>query len=266
MKMPLTPFQKIVFGILKANRNPDSYVAGGTMIHREDDSQRFSRDIDIFHDTDLAVAEAYSKDCTLLKQESMMIDILIERPNFYRVLVKKGKETLLLEWARDTAFRFFPVMQDDEVGQRLHPVDLAVNKCLAFASRSEARDFLDMLYIHDHTLSLAGCVWAACGKDPGFTPDLLLEMIQRHSALSPDQIERESVREKIDPVALKKKFLKILNECKRVIDSFDPKDLGCLFLDGGGRVIPKPDKAAVKSALKHFGSVRGALPQIVANI
>ena len=53
--MPLTPFQAEVFRVLASNRNPDSYVAGGIVINRDDESARFSEDIDLFHDTSLAL-------------------------------------------------------------------------------------------------------------------------------------------------------------------------------------------------------------------
>jgi hypothetical protein len=45
-----------------------------------------------------------------------------------------------MEWARDSAFRFFPLVENSELGLVLHPFDLAVNKVLALVGRGEARD------------------------------------------------------------------------------------------------------------------------------
>ncbi len=59
---------------------------------------------------------------------------------------------------------------------------------------------------------LATIVSAACGKDPGFTPDLMLEMIQRHMTFTPDQLAAESLRKPVDPVQLKKDLLKLLEQ------------------------------------------------------
>jgi hypothetical protein len=47
--MPLTPFQKEVMAVLAANRSEASHVAGGVVINAADDSARFSKDSDIFH-------------------------------------------------------------------------------------------------------------------------------------------------------------------------------------------------------------------------
>ena len=64
--MPITAFQKKVLKLIKANRSPDSYVAGGTAIQRAPDSLRFSDDIDFFHDTDKAVTDAFQRNRDIL--------------------------------------------------------------------------------------------------------------------------------------------------------------------------------------------------------
>jgi hypothetical protein len=38
-----------------------------------------------------------------------------------------------IEWTRDSAFRFFPLVGHDDFGLVLHPFDLATNKVLALA-------------------------------------------------------------------------------------------------------------------------------------
>ncbi len=38
--MPLTAFQRVVARLLAAHRNPDSHLAGGAVINREDSSFR----------------------------------------------------------------------------------------------------------------------------------------------------------------------------------------------------------------------------------
>ena len=97
---------------------------------------------------------------------------------FIRAIVAKGLQTTKVEWAHDSSWRFMPPIKNAEVGIVLHPIDLAVNKMLALACRDEPRDFLDILFIHDTILPLGALVWAAVGKDPGFTPQSLLEIIQ----------------------------------------------------------------------------------------
>ena len=64
--------------------------------------------------------------------------------SFIRALVLRDTERVLIDWATDSAFRFFPVVADAEVGYRLHTVDAATNQCLALAGRTEVRDVIDV--------------------------------------------------------------------------------------------------------------------------
>ena len=94
----------------------------------------------------------------------------MQTPTFYRAVVEVAGQSLKLEWAHDSAFRFFPVERDEFCGYRLHPADAAVNKMLAMAGRVEVRDCVDVLHLDAEYLSLGGLAWAACGKDPGLPP------------------------------------------------------------------------------------------------
>ena len=64
--MPITKFQSEVLNLIKKNRNPDSYVAGGVAINRTEDTNRYSNDIDFFHDTDEAVRISAEADINIL--------------------------------------------------------------------------------------------------------------------------------------------------------------------------------------------------------
>ena len=83
-----------------------------------------------------------------------------------------------IDWAADSAFRFFPIERDPLLGWRLHLFDAATNKALTLAARTETRDYVDIIEFHK-TFPLATICWAACGKDPGFTPLSLLKMMRR---------------------------------------------------------------------------------------
>jgi len=58
--VPLTPFQAGVARLLAANRSPDSYLAGGAALHIEPNTNRYSDDLDYFHDSFERVAEAFA--------------------------------------------------------------------------------------------------------------------------------------------------------------------------------------------------------------
>ena len=48
--MPLSTIQEDVLRLIAANRSPDSYVAGATVLQRAEDTPRYSADLDLFHD------------------------------------------------------------------------------------------------------------------------------------------------------------------------------------------------------------------------
>lgn len=79
-----------------------------------------------------------------------------------------------MQWSRDSAFRFFPLVEDSLMGLALHPFDLATNKVLALAGRLEPRDWIDVLHCDEKLQPFGFLVWSACGKDPGFNPRSLL--------------------------------------------------------------------------------------------
>jgi predicted nucleotidyltransferase component of viral defense system len=78
--MPLTPEQKQILKLLLVNRNPQSYLAGGSAINRNENSPRFSTDLDIFHETQIEVAEAAKKDSETLKTARYQVKWVLEQP------------------------------------------------------------------------------------------------------------------------------------------------------------------------------------------
>jgi hypothetical protein len=91
------------------------------------------------------------------------------------------------------------------LGWRLHLFDLATNKAMALASRSVTRNYVDIVE-RDGVYPLEAIVWAACGKDQGFRPMLLLEMMRRFARINPRQLESIQTRQ-LDPVALKRDWI-----------------------------------------------------------
>ena len=205
--MPLTSAQAEVLRRIASNRSPDSYVAGATVLHRDADSPRFSDDIDLFHDLDDSIAQSAAADAISLQNAGYLFSWLLRTPTFQRALVEIADQQLKMEWAYDSAFRFFPVQKDDLCGYRLHDTDAATNKVLALAGRSEIRDFVDELHLHDTYLSLGALVWAASGKDPGFTPELLLDQMGRHVAYQQTDLDRLSLRKPLDLRRLKLRWI-----------------------------------------------------------
>ena len=79
--------------------------------------------------------------------------------------VSRTGESVLVEWMRDSAFRFFPLQRHADLGLTLHPYDLATNKLLALAGRLEVRDWVDLVNCDERIQPLGFLAWGACGKD-----------------------------------------------------------------------------------------------------
>ena len=258
--MPLTNYQSDLARLLSENRTFDSYLAGGAAILIEPNTKRFSRDLDYFHDSEARVAEAFSADRGLLENNGYSIEVDINQPGFVRAIVRRGELATKVEWARDSAWRFMPTVRDDRVGFVLHPIDLAVNKVLALAGRDEARDVLDALHIHTTVLLLGGLCWAACGKDPGFTPLSLLDLLRRRGRVREEDLARLDLVEPLDLHVLKRDWLEALDSVEPFVESRPPDEIGCLYYSATREEFSDPRE--VSDAVPHFGRPGGVLPRI----
>ncbi len=176
-------------------------------------------------------------------------------------MVRRDNEELKLEWCFDSAFRFFPVQADPEFGFCLHPADLAANKVLALAGRSEIRDLIDILYLHDNYMQLGAICWAACGKDPGFNPVSLLEAAKRQAKFREADLAGERVRQPIQLTDLKEAWLKAAAQAEALILRLPAVEAGCLYLTPSFQpVTPDPASPDFAKLIRHFGSIRGAWP------
>ncbi|MDX1579094.1 MAG: hypothetical protein R3266_11440 [Gemmatimonadota bacterium] len=263
--MPLTGFQRELLALLARNRTPDSHLAGGAALHFEPHSTRYSDDLDFFHDSSERVASAFAEDSSLLEEAGYEIEVLLSQPGFIRALVRHDDGATRVDWAHESAWRFMPPVRDPLGGYLLHPLDLATNKTLALAGRDEPRDYVDMLYLHERVLPLSGLVWAAVGKDPGFTPLSLLELLKRRGRHRAEEIERLRLAEPFDPVASKETWLAALEEADAFARSRPTEEVGCLYYSAAGErfVVPKPDTPLPRQGVTpHFGSPGGVLPQV----
>ncbi len=262
--MPLTDFQKRVGRLLARHRSPDSYLAGGAALHFTPNSTRYSNDLDFFHDSEERVARAFAEDSALMGEHGLIVRVELNQPGYIRATVTDGEHTTRIEWAHDSAWRFMPAIHQEDVGYVLHPVDLAVNKVLALSGRDEARDFLDVLYINREILPLGALVWAAVGKDPGFTPVSLLELLKRRGRYRPEDFSRLHLAVDLSLPELKDRWLEALGRAERFVNGRPPSEAGCLYYSRRQRSFVEPgvdeDLAAAGIEL-HYGRPGGVLPR-----
>jgi hypothetical protein len=181
----------------------------------------------------------------------------------HRCLSPLCKEAVDIDWAADSAFRFFPIERDPQLGWRLHLFDVATNKALTLSARTETRDYVDIVELH-RTYPLAAICWAACGKDPGFTPLSLLKMMKRFARIDPTELDKIKARA-LDPIALKMAWIEMSDQAEaemiRVADEQPDLPIGVAFVDATGCPGWIGDNPALRT---HAPSVRGCWPKVRA--
>jgi hypothetical protein len=269
--MALTPFQRFVCRLLADHRisSGASYVAGGVALNELLGAPRRSRDIDVFHDSDAALDESWRADRALLTSADLIVEVVRERPGLVEARVSRGDERVVVEWARDSAYRFFPLVRHAELGLTMHPFDLATNKVLALVGRLEPRDWIDVIECDERLQPLGYLAWAASGKDPGFNPRSILEEAARgarYSALEIEALDFEGPPP--DAATLSRRWHAIVATAHRIVELLPASELGrCVLVRSGELCRSEPVELA--SALDggdvtfHAGSIGGVLPRIV---
>lgn len=251
--------------MLATSSGPERYLAGGAALHRAPDSLRYSEDLDFFHDSEARVANAFAADRIALEAAGLSVHVEFSQPGMVRAIVSAGSDATRVDWAHDTAWRFFPLVRDALGGWLLHPVDLAINKLLALAGRDEPRDLVDMQWCDREILSLGALVWAAPGKDPGLSPLLLIELLQRRGNVRPEALARLALREPLDPVVVRAEWRSALERAEAFVRERPVDEVGALYINwqSGEAVTPRAEQSLEEQNLMlHFGAPAGVLPTI----
>ncbi|MEM7698385.1 MAG: hypothetical protein AAF236_08285 [Verrucomicrobiota bacterium] len=130
---------------------------------------------------------------------------------------------------------------------------------LALCARSETRDYIDILELGNR-FSLEAIIWAACGKDPGYSPLHMLKMMRRFARIRPETLDKIKARD-LDPIEMKMEWIELSDRAEESIErvSNEQPDLpiGCAFVDAEFHPywIESSDDLYI-----HFGSLRGCWP------
>ena len=269
--MALTNLQRRICRLVAGNRiaSGESYLAGAAALNELVGGARLSRDIDIFHDTEEAVAYAWAEDRRSLEAAGYGVRAVREVRSYVEAEVGIEGETVRVEWARDSAYRFFPLVQNEAFGLVLHPFDLATNKVLALVGRLEVRDWVDVIASATRVQPLGYLAWAASGKDPGFGPRAILEHAARTSRYSADEVATLSFDgQSPDAGDLSRTWRGMLVEASETVDALPPAQAGtCVLTAAGGLFHGNPEEArtavAEDALVYHRGTIRGALPRLL---
>jgi hypothetical protein len=269
--MALTQFQRSICRLIAQNRiaSGESYVAGGAALNELLTAPRISRDVDVFHDTESAVQASWHSDRALLEQQGLSVRALRERPGFIEAEIRSSDEQLVLQWVRDAAFRFFPLIEHAEFGLTLHPFDLATNKVLALVGRLEVRDWIDVIECDRRLQPLGYLAWAACAKDPGFSPPSIVEHASRSARYSRVEIASLSFEGGTpDAAELSRRWHDLIGRARQIVEALPAEHAGECVLGVDHRLFTGSAEE-LREALSdgrlrfHAGTIHGSLPHIV---
>jgi len=267
--MPLTAFQKEVLAVLVSNRSEESHFAGGLVLNASEESARFSRDFDIFHEAAVEVVRASARDAACLCAAGFTVEPVVRgdewKPDaavtFRKARVSGPGGSVEIDWAADSAFRFFPIERDGLLGWKLHLFDMAINKAHALSARTETRDYVDIVEL-GRIYPLAAICWAAPGKDPGFSPLSLLKMMRRFARVDPAKLEEIQARQ-LDPIALKEEWTEMSDEAEAKMiqqaDEHPRTPIGVAFVDAEGHPGWIGDNPELRP---HPPCIRGCWPVV----
>lgn len=243
-------------------------MAGGAALNHLLKGGRRSSDFDLFHDTTEALRMTFAADQKLLIDNGFGVEIQRDAPSFVEAGVYRKNDRVIVQWARDSAFRFFPLIEDPLLGLTMHPFDLATNKILAMAGRLEPRDWIDVIECHRKIQPLGYLAWAASGKDPGVNPDMLLSDAGRlhYSQLEIDGLDFNTGAPSV--AELSREWKDALMMAREIIAALPDEHLGECLLRRDGCLYTGPAEQLQKDLDKevlvfHRGTIGGAWPQIV---
>jgi hypothetical protein len=268
--MALTPLQSKVLRLLAENRRktPGSYVAGGTAFNLAMNAPRLSRDVDVFHDSTEAMLDSWRRDRQTLEVNGFTVKPLRELPTFIEARILHAEGTTEIQWGIDSAYRFFPLVEREDTGFTLHPLDLASNKLAALVGRTEPRDWIDVITASKRLQPFACLLSAACGKDPGFSPISMLEYVARRHYNQTEIDDNIMPRGIFDAAELCRYWHEMVERTKRVLEVFPHAEAGKAVMTAEGELFNGTDDELV-AALKagsltfHEGHIGGAWPRII---
>lgn len=269
--MALTRFQRHIVGIIADNRRQagSGCLAGRATVNAFLDAPRASADVDVFHDTADAVHATFESDRAAFVSSGLKVTVLREWPAFVEAAVEFEEDGTRLQWAHDSAFRFYGLVDHPEMGLALHPFDLATNKVLALVGRAEPRDWVDIIECDARLQPLGYLAWAAAGKDPGLNPAFILDQAARSGRYTEEELAPLAFEgERPTAAELAARWKGALATAREVIEALPPREAGtCVCGASGARLLlANPDalRAALRAGEVRFrpGALGRAFPRL----
>ena len=203
----LSDFQKAFLRLFAGLADQEHfYLTGGTALAEYYLAHRLSYDLDLFtSEAELILPFSYQVE-QAVHSAGMEITVVRRFATFVEFLVIQNENTLKVDLALDSPFRFSPAELGDAGVMVNDFQDIQTDKTLAFFGRAEPRDAIDLYFLLQKT-KIDDLVELARQKDTGFDLYWFAVALNR-TALFPDEIERWPVKMLVDcdPVELKRSF------------------------------------------------------------
>lgn len=204
----LTSLQKEFMEILASLPDKEQfYLAGGTALAEYYLGHRLSFDLDYFTGTENLILPLSFQIENACQKKNLPLKVIRRFSTFVEFLAEKDNESLKIDLALDSPYRFEqPVLSREGIFINDYQ-DLRVDKLLAYFGRAEPRDAVDLYFILQKEAPNL-LLEQAAQKDTGF--DLYwFSIALNRCANFPDEIERWPVKmlQPFDPRVLKQTFL-----------------------------------------------------------
>ena len=204
----LTPLQKEFMEILASLPDKEQfYLAGGTALSEYYLGHRLSFDLDYFTGTENLVLPLSYQIEAACNKKGLSLKVVRRFGTFVELLVEKAGESLKVDLALDSPYRFeSPVLSSDGIYVNDYS-DLRSDKVLAYFGRAEPRDAVDLYFILQKE-SPEDLLEQAAQKDPGFDHYFFAQALNRCEKF-PDELDRWPVKmlQPFEPRKLKQTFL-----------------------------------------------------------
>ena len=203
----LSDFQKAFLHLFSSLPDQECfYLTGGTALAEYYLAHRLSYDLDLFtSEADLILPFSYRVE-QAAQNAGLQVKIVRRFASFVEFEIKQGNNTLKIDLALDSPFRFAPADLGDSGVMINDFQDMQTDKTLAFFGRAEPRDAIDLYFLLQNT-TFEELAELARQKDTGFDLYWFAVALNRTANL-PDEIERWPVKMLLnfDPVLLKRSF------------------------------------------------------------
>ncbi len=204
----LTPLQKEFIRLFADLPDQNQfYLAGGTALAEYYLGHRLSFDLDFFTGVEGLVLPTSYQIEAVCRRKNLSLKVVRRFSTFVKFLLEQGDESLKIEIALDSPYRFEPPILSSEGIFVNDYADLRTDKLLAYFGRAEPRDAVDLYFIMQRD-PFDLLLEQAAQKDPGFDLYWFALALNRCENF-PDELERWPVKmlTPFKPLELKRTFL-----------------------------------------------------------